>query len=166
MTQEQRSLEYELASRREITKLAAALAAAASREAAAKSERDAERERKHDALSQLASLADLLNTWARECGVQEARNESAIKFVINGLWSDASDTTRRLTETRAERDAALKLVGELREALTAAKNELFLAFTQNFNCLNGSAEQTCKLGYVAATSALARSEAAQPVDKP
>ena len=43
-----------------------------------------------DAASLLASATDLLNTWARESGVTEARNESEIKQVIDRLWSDTS----------------------------------------------------------------------------
>ena len=45
---------------------------------------------KNEALSLLASSTDLLNSWAREMGVLEARNEAGIKGVINRLWSELS----------------------------------------------------------------------------
>lgn len=44
----------------------------------------------NDALSLLASATDLLNSWAREMGVQEARTEDDIKGVINRLWDGIS----------------------------------------------------------------------------
>lgn len=42
--------------------------------------------------SDMASIADLLNTWARECGVDEAHGWSGsdIKAVIDRLWARAN----------------------------------------------------------------------------
>jgi len=45
---------------------------------------------RHDADSLLASATDLLNSWAREMSVAEARDEKDIKGVIDRLWSEIS----------------------------------------------------------------------------
>lgn len=63
-------------------------------------ERDAQRDAKHEAESQLASVTDLLNSWARESYVTEARDERGIKSVINGLWM-------AFAQMRIERDASV-----------------------------------------------------------
>jgi|SRR3990172_2790663 len=53
----------------------------------------------------LASATDLLNSWARETGVQEARSESDIKGVIDRLWSHLSTRLHRL---QAEQTSAVQ----------------------------------------------------------
>jgi septal ring factor EnvC (AmiA/AmiB activator) len=53
-------------------------------------ERDELRHRIHNAEGELASTTDLLNSWARESGVPEARTESGIKVAVNALWSKLS----------------------------------------------------------------------------
>lgn len=55
-----------------------------------------------DAESLLASATDLLNTWAREYGVVEARNEREIKFVISRLWDQVAWRLYRETYDHAK----------------------------------------------------------------
>lgn len=59
-------------------------------------------EKEWEALSLLASATDLLNSWAREMGVQEAKTEADIKGVIDRLWSE---TSKRLFSTTELGDA-------------------------------------------------------------
>jgi hypothetical protein len=54
----------------------------------------------HDDESLLASATDLLNTWAREMSVEQARTPDDIRGVIDRLWSELS--TRLFRPTQGE----------------------------------------------------------------
>ena len=54
----------------------------------------------------IASLADYVNTWAREWGIRETgANLPDIKKTLDMLWGEASVTRNALTEVRADADA-------------------------------------------------------------
>ncbi len=69
---------------------------------------ESERDQKNDALSQLASVTDLLNIWAREAGVAEAYNESEVKQVVGRLWTDAARLRGLLTIAEGKKIAAAR----------------------------------------------------------
>ena len=69
-----------------------------------------------DSASLLASATDLLNSWARDISVTEARNESEIKLVIDRLWAECS---RRIFGASASRLTAIDT--ELLDALHVAR---------------------------------------------
>jgi hypothetical protein len=68
------------------------------------SECDELQRRAHNAERELASTADLLNSWARESGVTEVNRPMDIRVVIDGLWSRQSckidELQRQLSEAR------------------------------------------------------------------
>ena len=62
----------------------------------------AENERSHNAESVLASVTDLLNTCAREHGVEEARSEEFVKGVIERIWFRSAHYRQQVTTLKAE----------------------------------------------------------------
>jgi hypothetical protein len=81
-----------------------------------------------EALAALASATDLANTWARESGVDEAKNERSLPHVIDRLWSHWSSKIHLL----AARDAQMKRQGaiEALRRLFGWRNDRIAAYPQ------------------------------------
>ena len=83
----------------------------------------AAQERTSESDSLLASATDLVNSWAREMGVQEAHDEKDIKGVTDRLWSELS---RRLFAPDERVAAARAQALEEAAKIVQAKSELFI----------------------------------------
>lgn len=96
----------------------------------AERQRETIRANMHDAEGLLASATDLLNSWAREHSVTEARCEENIKQVINGLWDRTMEYHQRATTA----ETALR---EMREA-AAEYRKLFCVQTYTYKRGDGA----------------------------
>ena len=72
-----------------------------------------------------ASATDLANSWARESGVEEARDELGLVRVIDGLWNNWSE---KYFSIQRERDELAAHVERLTKALREATGYVQLAF--------------------------------------
>lgn len=75
----------------------------------------------------LASTGDLLNSWARESGVQEAKNDLGVHALADRLWSSSSlewDSLRR------ERDAARQRISDLEDAAARLEGRMGTALNR------------------------------------
>jgi hypothetical protein len=91
----------------------------------------------NDALSLLASATDLLNSWAREMGVQEARTENDIKGVINRLWDGISRLSFGQLESGLKAHHFVRMAGK--DRLEEIKGNL-----DCFECSCGSEFETAE----------------------
>jgi hypothetical protein len=66
-----------------------------------------------DAESLLASATDMLNTWAREMSVLEARDEKDIKGVIDRLWNELSSRLHKAPASTPAEPLSPELIARL-----------------------------------------------------
>ena len=95
------------------------------------------RAERDEAQSLLASTTDLLNSWARDTYVQEAKSEASIKDVVTRLWNHQAAQWMQLRECKARASSARGLRDELLAALSKQP------CTMPNVCMSGNYETMC-----------------------